>query len=64
MQGKTSATYDRLITFVQDRPGHDLRYSLNGQKLETQLGWTPIEPFDLGLEKTIRWYMETADDSK
>ncbi len=44
-------------TFVADRPGHDRRYAINSAKLQGELGWTPAESFDTGLEKTIRWYL-------
>ena len=50
--------YASLVTFVQDRPGHDLRYAIDPSKLETQLGWKPAENFDSGLRKTVRWYLE------
>jgi dTDP-glucose 4,6-dehydratase len=50
-----------LITFVDDRPGHDYRYAIDATKLETELGWRPLENFDTGLEKTIRWYLENED---
>ncbi len=45
-------------TFVADRPGHDRRYAINSAKLQHELGWTPAESFDTGLEKTIRWYLD------
>ena len=45
-------------TFVADRPGHDRRYAINPAKLQGELGWSPAESFDTGLEKTIRWYLE------
>jgi len=48
----------RLITFVKDRPGHDLRYAIDCTKLETELGWKPQERFESGLRKTVRWYIE------
>jgi dTDP-glucose 4,6-dehydratase len=48
----------RLLTFVDDRPGHDRRYAIDPAKIETQLGWRPAETFDTGLAKTIRWYCE------
>ncbi len=46
-----------LITFVEDRPGHDLRYAIDFSKLKNELGWSPRESFDSGLEKTINWYL-------
>ena len=49
--------YADLITFVQDRPGHDLRYAINASKLERELGWKAEETFETGLEKTIAWYL-------
>jgi dTDP-glucose 4,6-dehydratase len=47
-----------LITFVRDRPGHDLRYAIDCRKLETELGWSPCESFETGLTKTIQWYLD------
>ena len=47
-----------LITFVADRPGHDLRYAIDSTKLRTELGWKPQENFESGLEKTVRWYLD------
>ncbi len=49
---------DTLINFVEDRPGHDLRYSLDSSKLRTQLGWQPATPFNEALEYTVKWYVE------
>ena len=46
-----------LITFVKDRPGHDLRYAINFNKLTNQLGWLPDESFETGIKKTIQWYL-------
>ncbi len=48
----------RLISFVTDRPGHDRRYAIDYSKINRELGWSPAESFDTGLEKTIRWYLE------
>lgn len=48
----------QLITYVQDRPGHDLRYAIDASKLERELGFRPKETFESGLEKTVRWYLE------
>jgi dTDP-glucose 4,6-dehydratase len=50
--------YDSLITFVVDRPGHDLRYAIDASKLENELGWRALETFDSGVEKTVRWYLD------
>ena len=49
-----------LITFVKDRPGHDLRYAIDCSKLENELGWTPQESFETGLRKTIEWYLDNS----
>ncbi len=48
----------RLITFVADRPGHDLRYAIDAGKIRRELGWRPQEDFDSGLAKTVRWYLD------
>ncbi len=53
--------YESLITFVQDRPGHDLRYAIDASKIDTQLGWTPEESFESGIRKTIEWYLENLE---
>jgi dTDP-glucose 4,6-dehydratase len=50
----------KLITFVGDRPGHDLRYAIDATKIETELGWRARETFDTGLKKTISWYMNNG----
>jgi len=50
-----------LITFVPDRPGHDLRYAIDCSKLERELGWRAQESFETGLAKTVRWYLENRD---
>jgi dTDP-glucose 4,6-dehydratase len=50
--------YESLITFVTDRPGHDLRYAIDATKLERELGWRALETFDSGIEKTVRWYLD------
>ena len=47
-----------LITYVTDRPGHDLRYAIDATKLEQELGWRAQENFDTGIEKTVRWYLD------
>jgi dTDP-glucose 4,6-dehydratase len=47
-----------LITFVKDRPGHDLRYAIDFSKLTDELGWLPQETFESGIRKTIQWYLD------
>jgi dTDP-glucose 4,6-dehydratase len=49
-----------LIRFVADRPGHDRRYAINPSKIETELGWRPVETWESGLSKTVRWYADNA----
>jgi len=50
--------YEKQITFVADRPGHDLRYAIDASKIERELGWTPEESFETGLRKTVQWYLD------
>lgn len=50
-----------LITFVTDRPGHDLRYAIDASKLESEIGWRARETFETGIEKTVRWYLDRPD---
>jgi dTDP-glucose 4,6-dehydratase len=49
--------YEELITFVKDRPGHDVRYAIDAAKIERELGWVPQETFESGLRKTVEWYL-------
>lgn len=51
------ARYHDLITFVTDRPGHDLRYAIDAAKIARELGWTPEETFESGMRKTVQWYL-------
>jgi dTDP-glucose 4,6-dehydratase len=51
------SSYAELIDFVTDRPGHDRRYAINPEKIETELGWRPLESFESGLAKTVDWYL-------
>lgn len=53
--------YADLITFVTDRPGHDLRYAIDASKIERELGWRPAETFDSGIRKTVVWYLENPE---
>ncbi|MCB1368364.1 MAG: dTDP-glucose 4,6-dehydratase [Rhodobacteraceae bacterium] len=55
------APYERLITFVADRPGHDLRYAIDATKIRDDLGWQPSVTLDQGLRHTVRWYLENRD---
>ncbi len=50
----------RLITFVEDRPGHDRRYAIDATKIGRELGWKPTEQFETGLRKTVQWYLENS----
>ena len=54
---RKAGKYSDLISFVNDRPGHDLRYAINASKLETELGWKAEENFDSGIVKTVEWYL-------
>lgn len=51
------AKYEDLITFVTDRPGHDMRYAIDASKIERELGWKPQETFESGIRKTVEWYL-------
>lgn len=53
--------YENLITFVKDRPGHDLRYAIDASKIENELGWKPLETFETGIRKTIEWYLNNLE---
>ena len=59
--GNAPGTSDHLITYVTDRPGHDLRYAIDSTKLKTELGWEPSLQFEEGIEKTVRWYLDHQD---
>ncbi|WP_355662373.1 dTDP-glucose 4,6-dehydratase [Halomonas salifodinae] len=52
------SSYRDLITYVADRPGHDLRYAINAGKIERELGWRPEETFESGIRKTVKWYLD------
>jgi len=56
--GRNPGTSEKLITYVTDRPGHDLRYAIDSSKLKNELGWEPSLQFEEGIEKTVKWYLE------
>ncbi|KTC85481.1 dTDP-glucose 4,6-dehydratase [Legionella drozanskii] len=57
LQPNPEGSYQRLICFIKDRPGHDRRYAINAQKIENELGWKPAETFATGIRKTVQWYL-------
>lgn len=59
--GRKDGDSAKLITFVTDRAGHDLRYAIDSTKLQKELGWTPSLQFEEGLEKTVEWYLKNSD---
>ncbi|MBY0535533.1 MAG: dTDP-glucose 4,6-dehydratase [Chitinophagaceae bacterium] len=59
--GRPAGTSEQLITYVTDRPGHDLRYAIDATKLNKELGWTPSLQFEEGLEKTVDWYLQNEE---
>ena len=56
--GRKAGNSEKLITYVRDRAGHDLRYAIDSTKIKTQLGWEPSLQFEEGIEKTVKWYLE------
>ena len=54
-------SYTQQITFVKDRPGHDLRYAIDASKINKELGWQPQETFESGIQKTVEWYLSNQD---
>jgi dTDP-glucose 4,6-dehydratase len=55
---RPAGTSEKLITFVKDRAGHDMRYAIDSSKLQKELGWKPSLQFEEGLEKTVEWYLD------
>ncbi|MBE9516087.1 MAG: dTDP-glucose 4,6-dehydratase [Proteobacteria bacterium] len=55
------SSYSDLITYVQDRPGHDNRYAIDAGKIQRELGWVPDETFESGIEKTVQWYLDNNE---
>jgi dTDP-glucose 4,6-dehydratase len=58
---KAEGTSVKLITYVKDRPGHDLRYAIDASKIKKELGWKPSVTFEEGLSKTIDWYLNNEE---
>ena len=58
MQPSAEGPYSRLITYVEDRPGHDRRYAIDAGKIHRELGWKPAETFETGIRKTVNWYLD------
>jgi dTDP-glucose 4,6-dehydratase len=54
-------SYREQIQFVSDRPGHDFRYAIDSTKLQNELGWKPLESFESGMDKTVRWYLQNRE---
>ena len=61
MLGRDEGTSDKLITYVTDRAGHDLRYAIDSTKLKNELGWEPSLQFEEGIEKTVKWYLDNKE---
>lgn len=61
LNGAKLKNYRDLITFVEDRPGHDFRYAVDATKTQKQTGWAPVQTFDAGLRATVKWYLENLD---
>ncbi|MDG1039441.1 MAG: GDP-mannose 4,6-dehydratase, partial [Polaribacter sp.] len=59
--GREEGTSEKLITYVKDRAGHDLRYAIDSSKLKNELGWEPSLQFEEGIEKTVAWYLENQE---
>lgn len=59
--GNPEGTSEKLITYVTDRAGHDLRYAIDSNKLKRELGWEPSLQFEEGIEKTVRWYLDNQE---
>ena len=58
---RAEGTSAKLITFVTDRPGHDMRYAIDSSKLQRELGWKPSLQFEEGIEKTVEWYLNNEE---
>jgi dTDP-glucose 4,6-dehydratase len=58
--GRDGNSRRNLITYVEDRPGHDRRYAIDARKISRELGWQPSVDFEGGLRKTVRWYLDNS----
>ena len=59
--GRNDGASEKLISFVKDRAGHDMRYAIDCSKLENELSWSPSIQFEEGIDKTVKWYLENED---
>jgi len=59
--GRAKGESEKLISYVKDRPGHDLRYAIDASKINKELGWKPSVTFEQGLERTIDWYLSNEE---
>lgn len=60
-QSHPKSNFLNQITYVKDRPGHDVRYAIDARKIERELNWKPVETFDTGIQKTIQWYLDNRE---
>jgi len=60
-EGGNPEGFKGLITYVKDRPGHDLRYAIDASKIQKELGWTPLETFESGIRNTVEWYLSNKE---
>ncbi len=61
LEPESPAGFESLITYVKDRPGHDMRYAIDASKIQKELGWTPQETFESGIRKTVQWYLDNQE---
>lgn len=59
--GNAEGSSEGLITYIKDRPGHDMRYAIDSRKLQSELGWEPSLQFEEGIEKTVKWYLDNEE---
>jgi dTDP-glucose 4,6-dehydratase len=60
-EGGSPTGFAGLITYVKDRPGHDIRYAIDATKIEKELNWIPQETFETGMKKTVQWYLNNSE---